>query len=228
MRQSWYLYIGFASLLTLGLTPALFAQPLTPEAVNLDPAVVEESPVLQRWLEAVPDVGDDIRHDPSFRSRVRFGYSNFPSTAGQGGWHVGVEDLFLGDSAATVSAGYQGTWSGDRATWGGDLRYYLRPLGDYFNVAPVVGYRHITTEGQQTDGINLGIKVQFALSRTGAADLALQQSFVSVGTAAEVGITSLSLGYAIAPHLRLATDLEKQNSRYEKDSRVGISLEWLF
>jgi hypothetical protein len=66
-----------------------------------------------------------------------------------------------------------------------------------------------------------------ALSRTGAADVSLTQSFVSPGSNEEVGITTLSVGYAITRNLRLSTDIQKQNSREDKDSRVGIVLEWM-
>ena len=66
-----------------------------------------------------------------------------------------------------------------------------------------------------------------ALSRTGAADIAVSQSFVSPGSGDEVGITSLSVGYAVTRQLRIAADLQAQNSRGSKDSRVGILLEWM-
>ncbi|MEL6882573.1 MAG: hypothetical protein AAFP09_18765, partial [Cyanobacteria bacterium J06607_10] len=45
------------------------AEPVTADSLNLPPDVVEQSPVLQRWLNEVPDVADDIRHDPSFATR---------------------------------------------------------------------------------------------------------------------------------------------------------------
>lgn len=223
MLKSCLSLMGFA---LLTATPVL-AQPLNSEDLNLDPEVVESSPVLQRWLEEIPDVADDIRNDPAFLPRLRLGYHQLPSTEDQGGWWVGVEDVRLGNSRAMVSGVYQGSWSGDRTTWGGDLRYYVRPLGHYFNVAPVVGYRHITTQGREIDGVNVGAKVQVALSRTGAADLSLQQTFVNPGQSNEVGITTLSLGYALTRQLRLTTEIEKQNSPMRKDSRVGIGLEWL-
>lgn len=198
----------------------------TAENLDLDPQIIEESPVLQRWLEAIPDVLEDIRNDPVFRSRIRLGYSHFPSTNHQGGWHIGVEDLFLGETGLTVSGEYQGTFEGDRETWGGDLRYYVLPLGSSFNIAPVFGYRNITTSHFQTEGINVGIKAILASSR-GAGDISFSQTFVSPGSSEEVGITTLSIGYALTPKFRFSTDIQKQNSRGEKDSRVGISFEFL-
>jgi len=64
-------------------------------------------------------------------------------------------------------------------------------------------------------------------SRGGGADIALTQTFVSLGSSAEVGIATLSFGYAITPHWRLSTDIQQQNYRSNKDSRFGIFLEWM-
>jgi hypothetical protein len=205
--------------------------PATPnsaaEELELSPEILENSPVLQRWLEEVPNVLEDIRNDPSFRTRLRLGYSNFPSNDDASGINVGVEDVFIGRSGLTVSGDYQASFNGDRETFGADLRYYVLPLGSYINVAPLVGYRNIESNDYSTDGVNVGARLMLALSRTGAADVSLTQSFVSPGSSDEVGITTLSFGYAVTRNLRLSTDIQKQNSREEKDSRVGIVLEWM-
>ena len=197
------------------------------EELELSPEIIENSPVLQRWLEEVPNVLEDIRNDPSFRTRLRLGYSNFPSNDDASGFNVGVEDVFIGRSGLTVSGDYQASFNGDRQNFGADLRYYVLPLGSYVNVAPLVGYRNIESNDYSTDGINVGARLMLALSRTGAADVSLTQSFVSPGSSDEVGITTLSFGYAVTRNLRLSTDIQKQNSREEKDSRVGIVLEWM-
>lgn len=197
------------------------------EELDLSPEIIENSPVLQRWLREVPDVLDEIRNDPSFRTRLRLGYSQFPSTDDAGGFNVGVEDVFIGRSGLTVSGDYQASFNGDRSSFGVDLRYYVLPLGNYVNIAPVVGYRNLETDDYSTDGINVGARLLLVLSRTGAADVSLTQSFVSPGSSEEVGITTLSVGYAVTQNLRLSTDIQKQNSREEKDSRVGIVLEWM-
>ncbi len=197
------------------------------EELDLSPEIIENSPVLQRWLEEVPNVLEDIRNDPSFRTRLRLGYSNFPSNDDASGINVGVEDVFIGRSGLTVSGDYQASFNGDRETFGADLRYYVLPLGSYINVAPLVGYRNIESNDYSTDGVNVGARLMLALSRTGAADVSLTQSFVSPGSSDEVGITTLSFGYAVTQNLRLSTDIQKQNSREEKDSRVGIVLEWM-
>jgi hypothetical protein len=197
------------------------------EQLDLDAETIENSPVLQRWLEEIPNVLSEIRNDPSFRTRLRLGYSQFPSTDQASGFNVGIEDVFIGRTGLTVSADYQSTFEGDRQAYGADLRYYVRPLGSYINVAPVVGYRYLETDEYTTDDINLGLRFLLALSRTGAADISLTQTWVAPGSNEEVGITTLSVGYALTENLRISTDIQKQNSSFNKDSRVGIVLEWM-
>jgi hypothetical protein len=178
-------------------------------------------PVLERWRRHVPNVLEDIQNDPSFRTRLRVGYSQFPDS----GINLGVEDVFVGHM--TVSGEYSSTFNGRRSNYGGDVRYYLRPLGSYVNIAPVVGYRHLQTDRYSTDGVNLGLRLLLVLSRGGAADLSLTQSWVNPGSDNEVGLTTLTAGYAVTHNLRLSTDIQKQNARLGKDSRVGLVLEWM-
>lgn len=206
--------------------PQTTPQPAAQE-LDLKPEIIKNSPVLQRWLKKVPNVLEEIRNDPSFRTRLRLGYSQFPSTDGASGFNVGVEDVFVGRTGLTVSGDYQRSFNGERESFGTDLRYYVLPLGSYVNVAPQVGYRNLTTGNFSTDGVNVGARLMLALSRTGAADVSLTQSFVSPASRDEVGMTTLSFGYAVSHNLRLSTDIQKQNSREEKDSRVGIVLEWM-
>ena len=195
--------------------------------LDLDPKIRQESPVLERWLEKIPDIAEDIRRDPSFRTRIRLGYAEFPSTDNSSGVILGVEDVFFGQTSLTLSGDYQTAFNGNRTAIGGNLQYYFLPLGDYVNLAPMVGYRYIQTGNYSTDGLNLGLKLKLALSRTGAADITVSQSFISPGGDNEVGLTTLSVGYAITSNLRLAADIQAQNSRARKDSSLGILLEWL-
>lgn len=198
--------------------------PETP--LDIDPAILKDSPTLQKWLKDIPNVLDDIHNDPSFKTRFKLGYSEFPSNNDDGGINVGIEDIFIGRTGLTVSGTYYTSFR-DRQTGGADIQYYVLPLGSYVNIAPLVGFRSIVSEQYHTNGVNVGAKVMLALSRDGAADISLSQSFVSPGGADEVGISTLSVGYAFTANLRLATDLQKQNSRANKDSRVSIGLEWL-
>ncbi|MBD2109102.1 hypothetical protein H6F49_19270 [Nodosilinea sp. FACHB-13] len=207
---------------TLALEPEAAAPPL-----DLDPAVIEGSPTLQRWLEDVPDVANEIRHRPSFRTRLRVGYAQFPSTGQVGGFGVAVEDVFVPGTGLSASIDYSRSWNGQRESYGGEARYYLLPLGGYFNIAPTVGYRSLSTPAYQTDGLDVGLRLMLVPSRGGGADLALSQRWVAPGSEEEVGITSLAIGYAVTRQLRLGTDFQRQNSRFGQDSRVGVSLELL-
>ena len=190
--------------------------------------IIQESPTLQRWLKEVPDLLEDIRHDPSFQTRLRLGFTTFPSTDNAAGINFGVEDIFIKRSGLTLSADYQSAFDGDRNAFGTDLHYFLLPLGSYLNFAPLIGYRYVQSNDFNTDGLHLGLRLMLSFSRTGAADISLSQSFISPGGSEEVGITSLSIGYAVVPQLRLSTDLEWQNSIENNDRRVGINLEKLF
>lgn len=209
-------------------SPPLPPDEPTAPPLDLDPAIIDSSPVLQRWLEDSPDIADEIRNQPSFRTRLRLGYAQFPSTGQSGGFSAGVEDVFLlPGTGLTASGDYAQSWNGQRQSYGAEARYYLFPLGGYVNLAPTVGYRALTTPAYQTNGLNLGFRFMIIPSRGGAADLSISQQWVSPGGEDEVGMTGIALGYAVTPQLRLGTDLQFQNSRFGQDSRWGLSLEWL-
>jgi len=230
MRDRLLIIFSFFFYLYISSTPAN-SQPQpspTPGASDLDLSPdIENSPVLQRWRDQVPNILEEITRDPSFRTRLRLGYSLFPSTDQATGITLGVEDVFIGNSRFTVSGEYHATFNRDRTTYGADLRYYLRPLASYIHVAPLVGYRHLETDAYSLDGVNLGARLLLVLSRNGAADISLTQSWVAPGTDTAVSLTTLSIGYAITPELRVSTDIQKQNFRQSKDTRVGIILEWM-
>lgn len=210
------------------LEPPATDQDTLPNRLDLDPAVIENSPVLQQWIEAVPDISHEIIHDPSFRTRVRLGYSRFPSTSQADGFNAGVEDAFVWPGTGlTLSGDYDRSWSGSRESYGAEARYYLFPLGGFVNFAPVVGYRSLSTPAYTTDGLDVGMRLMIIPSRGGGADIALSQTWVAPGTQDEVGMTGLTIGYAVTHQLRLATDIQFQNSRFGQDSRVGIGLEWM-
>lgn len=198
------------------------------DRLDIPERVIQQSPTLQRWLEEVPDVLEEIRNDPSFQTRLRIGFTSFTSNDNAGGINVGIEDIFLDRTGITLSTDYQTAFNGDRQAVGADLHYFLFPLGNYVNLAPLVGYRYVQSNDFNTDGLHLGLRLMLVFSRTGAGDISLSQSFISPGSDREVGITSLSVGYAIASQLRLSTDLEWQNSIADRDSRAGVNLELLF
>lgn len=207
--------------------PPAAAQPPN-QAIDLSPEIINGSPVLQKWLKEIPDVMNDIKTDPSFRTRVKAGYSQYPSAGQTGGYHFAVDDVFIGRSGLSASANYNATFSGERVNYGVDAQYYLLPLGGYINVTPLVGFRHLQTDKYNRDGLNLGLKLMLVPSRGGGADLSLSQSFVNLGGgSSEIGLTTLSVGYAVTNHLRLSTDIQQQNARENYDSRVGIGIEWM-
>jgi hypothetical protein len=225
LTVSLFSWRSIALLFGLAVISPVHAEPTS--TLEIDPKIQQESPVLQRWLEKIPDIADEIRHDPSFRTRIRLGYAEFPSSNHSQGVSVGVEDVFLGRTRLTLSGDYQTAFNGDRAALGANVQYYVLPLGDYVNIAPLLGYRYIQTGNYDTNGVNVGLKLKLALSRTGAADITVSQSFISPGGNNEVGLTTFSVGYAITHNIRLAADIQAQNSRARKDSMVGIFLEWM-
>ncbi len=197
------------------------------ESLDLPPEIIEDSPVLQKWLKEIPNVLEDIQYDPSFKTRLGFGVTWFTSDEDATGISLSLRDLFIRRTGLTIDANYYKT-TGDRLAVGAGVNYFLFPLGNYLNLAPTVGYRYLQSENFSTDGINLGLKLILALSRTGAGDISLIQSFISPGGNEEVGITSLSAGYGITSQIRLSGDIQWQNSPEHEATRLGINLEWLF
>jgi hypothetical protein len=213
-------------------SPTAVAQNSAPAAqpnsdIELSPEIINGSPVLQKWLKEIPDVLNDINTDPSFRTRVKVGYSQFPSAGQTGGFHLAVDDVFFGRSGLSASANYNATFNGSRSNYGADAQYYLFPLGGFFNVTPLVGFRHLQTDKYNRDGLNLGLKLMLVPSRGGGADISLSQSWVGLGGNTETGLTTLSVGYALTHNFRLSTDIQQQNAKENYDSRVGIGIEWM-
>ncbi|NET49456.1 MAG: hypothetical protein F6K09_12195 [Merismopedia sp. SIO2A8] len=198
-----------------------------PELLDLDPAIIDDSPVLQRWLEEIPDVLSDIETDPSFRPRIRLGYTQDWSDDG-GGIIVGVEDIFLGRSGLTLSGDYQTRFEPSDYQYGADLRYHFLPLGHSVNIGPVLGYRHVSREDLSVDGVNVGVRLVLVPSRTGAADLSLTQTWVRPGSDRfSVSRFTLSAGYALTQTLRLSTDFRLETAEQEQTTDVGLLLEWM-
>lgn len=194
--------------------------------IDISPEVIQGSPVLQEWLEEVPNVLEEIKHDPAFVTHFGFGYVTFPSTDDAKGINMEIEDIFIKRTGLTISADYQTAFNGNRNAAGADLHYFILPLGGYFNFAPLAGYRYVQSNDFSTDGIHIGVRLMLAFSRTGGGDISISQSFINPGGDEEVGITSLSVGYALTSHLRLSGDIERQNSLEDEDSRFGLNFEW--
>ena len=195
--------------------------------LDIPSEVIKDSPTLQKWLQQTPNVLEDIRNDPSFASRLRWGFSFFPDSDDGIGINIALEDLFVNRTGLTVSADYYTDFNSDRNSIGADLHYFLFPLGNNINLAPMLGYRYLESGNYSQDGINLGIRLMLALSRTGAADISLAQTFFAPGSDQEVGILALSIGYGITSNIRLSTEFELQNYPQQQDQRIGLNLEWL-
>ncbi len=197
--------------------------PTVATELNLTQETIENSPVLQRWLANPPDLLYDIYNNPSFNTKLRLGLTSRDNSLGV---EVGVDDVFIGKTPITVSAGYQKEFSGRESSFDTNLRYYVLPLGSYFNVAPQIGYRQFNIqEHESISGVDVGLQGILVLSPR-SADIRLGHTFTSPGSNNEASITTLSASYAITKRLRLGSNIQWRRSPIRYDSRVGFVLEW--
>ncbi|MDY6896720.1 MAG: hypothetical protein SWZ49_01385, partial [Cyanobacteriota bacterium] len=161
MKTAFEIAFGLSISLIFTASPAWCETKEEVENNELDihPEVIENSPVLQRWRLKVPNVLQDINNEPSFRTRLRFGYSRFD---GNDGVKFGFEDIFIVDKL-TLRGEYEKAFNNKFENYGADFNYYLLPLGGYLNFSPVVGYRDLQTTDYSSSGINLGIKLLLVL-----------------------------------------------------------------
>ena len=116
--------------------------------IDIPPEVIKDSPTLQKWLQQTPNVLEDIRHDPSFATRLRWGFSFFPDSDDGIGINLALEDIFINRTGLTISADYYTDFNSDRSSVGADLHYFLFPLGSHINLAPMLGYRYLENNNQ--------------------------------------------------------------------------------
>ena len=202
-----------------------------PEAkppLDIPPAIIEESPTLQKWLPETPNILEEIKHDPSFRSRLTLGFSLLTADEDLGGVKIGLEDIFIKRTGLTFSTDFQTSFNGDFINTGAELNYFIFPLGGFVNLAPLVGYRFFQQDDFNSGGINLGLRLAIALSRTGAADINITQSFINPQANQEVGLFSISVGYAITSSIRLATEWKRINYQQGKDNLFSLGIQQLF
>jgi len=216
-----------SSFLVSSLLIFSFISSVKAQEVEIDPEIKQESPTLNRWLQEIPNILEDIDNDPSFNTHLRLGYLQFPSNNNISGIEIGIDDLFIGKSSLTLTGDYQTSFQGNINSGGVNLQYYILPLGYVINIAPVVGYRSVNNEQYGTQGVNVGGRIKLILSRNNSADISLTQTFINPGGNDEVGVTILSTGYAVTPSLRLSAEIQQQNSHINKESHVGIFLEWI-
>jgi len=224
-KTNYYSFLNPFFWLVLGFL-SLHSRPVLSNELELSPEIIDNSPVLQRWLEKVPDVLEDIKNKPRFSSRFRLGYFQL-SDDNQSGWLLNVEDLGINKGRLTFSADYQDSFSGEYQNLGVRVQYYLLPLGRHVNIAPVLGYRYFQVEDYSINAVNIGAKLVLVLSSQGGADIFVTQNFLLSGDGQQVGITTVSFGYSINSKLRISTDIEKQNSIVVKDTRWSLVIELL-
>ncbi len=191
--------------------------------LDINPEVIDNSPVLQRWLNKVPNVLQDIKHKPSFRTRLRLGYSQL---AGSDGVTFGFEDVLI-VNRLTARGEYQKAFNNNFENYGVDVNYYLLPLGGYLNIAPLVGYRDLQTSDYSISGINLGVKLFLVLSRGGGADIAFTRNWVAPGSPEQVVSTKFSASYAVTKNIRFSTELGQQKTSEIRERQVGLFVEWM-
>lgn len=218
LRLGW----GAIGWLLLGLAPA-FAQGIA-EDLDLDPAIVEESPVLQRWYRETPDVLAEIRTEPVVPTHIGGGIADFDDDIGL---RLTAEEIYLGRTRLSLAGDYWQSLESDAVSWGAQLRGFLRPLGKRLNVSPVVGYRNIARSDFTRDGLLVGGRLRAALSPGGGADASVAQLFLQPGSDREVSLTVFTAGYALTDALRLSATLQRTRSNRGRETDASIGLAWM-
>jgi hypothetical protein len=155
-------------------------------------------------------------------SPVRLGITSRDQSLG---FDVGLQDLFLGSSPTTFSANFQREFGDRQTNLNADFRYYLLPMGGYFNITPLLGYRYMNFFGESVSGVDVGIEGILVLSPR-SSDLRLSHSFTSPLGDKETSITTLSTSYGLSNRLSLSSNIQWRRSPIGSDSRVGFYLEW--
>ncbi len=223
MTKNWAIAIAAISYFSIS-TAAYGDTKLSRRAndLEIDRQVIESSPVLRRWLDNPPNLLDDIHNIPSFNTKLRVGITSRDHALGA---EVGFEDIFVGQSPLTMSGSYQTEFSGRESELQANIRYYVFPLGSYWNISPIVGYRQFNQlDRPQISGLDVGLQGILVLSPH-SSDLRLSHTFTSPSGNLEMSTTALSSSYAITNNLRLGTKIEWRRSPLIYDSRVGFLLE---
>ena len=188
---------------------------------GLDAELIESSPVLQRWLEAPPDILDEIRNRPAVPFRLRAGLASNRE------WTAGAEDIPIWHRL-TLSGDYRAAFDDQRdIEFGSSVRYYLRRRGAYFNIAPDLGFRRLDLADNVSEGLSVGLVGTISLApRT--ADLVVTYRLLEPASAAEATLGSVVAAYHLSPEIRLAGQANWRNSNNQNDLAAGIFLELAF
>jgi len=198
---------------------------LVAAAQALPPAAELEagSPVLRRWLSGPPDLLNDIENSQAFPTRLGFGAALLASNGNELQVQVSLQDVVLGGTHLSLSSDYSRS-NDSNQQWGASVRYYVAPLGSYFNFAPQVGYRGLLIDGTLRSGTEVGGKLLFALAPR-AADISVSQSWVLSEVGDSIGRTVLEFGYSLSPLWRVTAVVELVNSSLRKDTGFGLRIE---
>lgn len=213
MRHALIIAFG----LWLAGTNAVFADPSLPSQ--------PDSPVLRRWLQRPPDLLDDIENNQAFPTRLGIGLGLATSRNNDFEYHISLQDVVLANTRFSFSTDYSvGSSSASNQQWGTAARYYVAPLGAYFNIAPQIGYRSLVIDANARQGLEVGTKVLLALAPR-AADISIAQSWILASEGDSIGRTVLEFGYNLSPALRLSAAVELVNSTLRKDTNFGVKVE---
>jgi len=153
----------------------------------------------------------DIVNNPSFRTRLRLGYSQFPSTDQAPAWNAGVEDVFVGRTGLTLSGDYQATMASALL----EEQICVTMASLVATSTSRAGGGLSASKKRTGTRVSISVRACYWSYRGGAADISLTQSWVAPGTDEEVGLTTLSFGYAFTRNLRFYRH-SKQNARQSK------------
>jgi len=208
---------AFSTVLWLAGASRALAEPTLPSQ--------PDSPVLRRWLQHPPDLLDDIENNQAFPTRLGIGIGLATSRNNDFEYQISLQDVVLASTRFSFSADYSvGSSSVSNKQWGTAARYYIAPLGAYFNVAPQIGYRSLVFDANARQGLEFGGKILLTLAPR-AADIAITQSWVFASEGDSIGRTVLEFGYNLSPVLRLTTAIELVNSTLRKDTNFGVKVE---
>ena len=188
----------------------------------LDGQIVEDSPVLRRWLQGPPDLLEEIRDTPVLPTRLQAGFESASE------WRISLQDLRLGDRL-TLSGDYrQSSENPEIRQYGSEVRYFLAPMGSRLNLAPQLGYRALEQENRRLSGVSYGAFAVLALA-PGAADLTGSYTWVAPQEPEEgqATLAEITAAYAISPSLRLAARYSLRYSTLARESSFGVGLEWI-
>ncbi|MEN9229829.1 MAG: hypothetical protein Q6L68_02890 [Thermostichus sp. DG02_5_bins_236] len=190
--------------------------------LGLDGQIVEDSPVLRRWLQNPPNLLEEIRNTPVLPTRLQ---ANFESSSH---WRIGLQDLRLADRL-TLSGDYrQSADEPEDRQYGSEIRYFLAPIGSNFNLAPQLGYRALEQEDRSLSGMSYGAFAVLAFA-PGAADLTGSYSWILPREQQEgqATLAEVTAAYAISPSFRLSARYSLRHSTLTRESSLGFGVEWI-